>query len=398
MTLEGGADGSAGGAGGSGSGSSRSGDGSSPSGANPLDSAAARGAVDHSGMLELIAGIPDQIADAWVRTRAFELPASHRGLRAVAMLGMGGSAIGGDLVAGIWSDRLTASLTIVRGYDLPAWVDASTLVVASSNSGNTEETISALGAAVARSCPIVAVTTGGALTEAARRAPFPLLAFPGGGMPRAAVGYSVTLLAGLLERAGLLALTDTEVEGAIAAARAAISAYGPDAPTTANPAKELAWLLLDRLPVVESSGFLAPVARRWKTQFNENSKSTAIWEELPEATHNTVVGYPRPEILADHTYVVFLTSELEHPRNRLRAALSGAALYDAHIGYRNVSITGEGRFGQAISAIVLGDYVTTYLAVLYGIDPTPIEVLSGIKEVLAAADLEVGGTSPKAKP
>jgi glucose/mannose-6-phosphate isomerase len=308
---------------------------------------------------------------------------------------MGGSAIGGDLVAGIWSDRLRVPLTVVRGYDLPAWVSPTTLVIASSNSGNTEETLSALGTALQRKAPVVAIATGGALATAAGRASLPLLSFPRTGMPRAAVGYSVGLTAGLLERAGHLDLADDEVEAAAAAAAKAVAAYGPEVPTSANRAKQLAWSLLDRFPIVEAAGFLTPVARRWKTQLNENGKTSAAWEELPEATHNTVVGYPHPEDVRDHLYVVFLASSADHPRNRVRAALSIAALDDESIANDRVVFEDRGRLAQAMHAIVLGDYVSTYLAVLYGADPTPIEVLDRIKEALAAAEFDRAAGSPR---
>jgi glucose/mannose-6-phosphate isomerase len=371
-----------------------SGDGVIPVGRSPVDDPVLRRSVDRADMLGAIAGIPDQVADAWRLTCDLVLPQSHVGVRSVAVLGMGGSAIGGDLVAGIWANRLRAPLTVVRGYELPAWVDTSTLVVASSNSGNTEETISALGAAVERGSPIVAVTTGGALRTASERGGFPLLSFPGGGTPRAAVGYSIVLLAGLLERAGLLELESGEVQEAAAAARGAIAAYGPTVATEGNLAKQLAWTLLDRLPVIEAGGFLAPVARRWKTQLNEKGKSNAAWETLPEATHNTVVGYPHPEVVIDQLHVVFLESPLDHTRDRLRAALSIAALDDAHIGHSRARVTGGSRFAQALKAIVLGDYVSTYLALLYGTDPTPIDALVRIKEAMAAADLDVRGPDP----
>jgi glucose/mannose-6-phosphate isomerase len=360
-----------------------------------LDNLAVLEGADRSGMLGLISTIPDQIADAWTRTRGLELPSAYRELRAVAVLGMGGSAIGGDLVAGIWSDRLRVPLIVLRGYELPAWVDASTLVVASSNSGNTEETLTALGVALARKAPIAAITSGGALATAARRASMPLLTQPASGMPRAAVGYAVTLLAGLLERAGMLEVEEREIEAAIAHARSSSALWGPAVPTSDNPAKQLAWTLVDRWPVIEASGFLVPVARRWKTQLNENAKSSAACEEIPEATHNTVVGYPNPEPVKDHLFVVFLASALDHARNRLRAALSAAALDDAQIAHQQIAIEGENRFNQALSAIVLGDFVSAYLAVLYGTDPTPIEVLTGIKEALAAADLDVWPAAAK---
>jgi glucose/mannose-6-phosphate isomerase len=354
---------------------------------NALDEARLIAAADAGDMLGLIGRIPEQLRDAWRITRSLGLDDVHRGVSSAALLGMGGSAIGGDLVAGIWADRLRVPLTVVRGYDLPAWVSTSTLVIASSNSGNTEETLSALGTALQRGAPVVAVTTGGALATAAGRASLPLLSFPSVGMPRAAIGYSVGLTAGLLERAGLLELTDEEIEAGAASVDRAVAAYASTVPTADNRAKQLAWSLLDRLPIIEAAGFLAPVARRWKTQLNENGKSTAAWEELPEATHNSVVGYPQPEVVRDHLFVLFLASSLDHPRNRVRTALSIAALDDESIGNDRVVFEDQGRLAQAMHAIVLGDFTSAYLAILYGLDPTPIDVLTHIKEALAAADL-----------
>jgi glucose/mannose-6-phosphate isomerase len=342
-------------------------------------------------MLAAIATWPDQVRDGWQRTRSLALGNRHREVSAVAVLGMGGSAVAGDIVRGIFADRLRAPLMSVRDYELPLSVGPTTLVVASSYSGATEETIAALTTALERRCPVAIVTTGGPLLEVARRAELPFLAFPGGGQPRAALGYGIILLSGLLERAALLDGADrleAEVEAAAAAAAVTAQRCGPDIETDRNPAKELAWALVDRLPVVEASGFLAAVARRWKTQFNENGKTMAVAEELPEATHNAVVGYAQPEALRERLFYVFLASPGDHPRNRLRAALSAELLGATGIAHQVVPVGGEGRLAEACSSIVLGDFVSAYLAMLYGLDPTPVEAIGTIKERLA----EVGET------
>ena len=351
-----------------------------------LDDVEALRRLDRGDMLGAAAGLPAQVRDAWSITRSLTVPDSHRGVSAVAVLGMGGSAIGGDLVRAIWADRIRVPVEVVRGYDLPAWVGPSTLVVASSYSGTTEETISAFGQAAARKAPSAIISTGGTLLEVARRAGLPHLAFPGGGQPRASVGYATTLLAGLLERAGLLELSDAEVEAAAASADTRVAASAPELPTIDNEAKRLAWIIVDRQPVIEASGFLGAVARRWKTQLNENGKTSAAWEELPEATHNAVVGYPQPDTLRDHLVVVFLESEGDHERNRLRARLSRELLEASGISSEVVPVTGEGRFGQALDAIVRGDFASTYLGALYGVDPTPVESISMLKAALARAD------------
>jgi glucose/mannose-6-phosphate isomerase len=352
--------------------------------ASILDDAAAMEQADPGGMLALVAEFPDQVAEAWRISRGLELPWGPP--RAAAVLGMGGSAIGGDLVRGIWSDRLSVPLEVIRGYDLPAWVDRETLVIASSKSGATEETISALSVALERRCPVVVVTTGGPLRGVAERAGLPLLTYPAHGTPRSSVGYSMGILAGILERAGVLALGEPEVAVGVADAREAGVACQPGVPTADNPAKRLAWSLIDRYAIVIASGFLAPVARRWKAQLNENGKASAAFEELPEATHNTVVGFERPESLRDHLYVVLLESQLDHPRNLLRAKLVGELLKTAQISHQFIRATGQGRLGQALSAITIGDYVSVYLALAYAVDPSPVSVIEHIKRQLATAD------------
>jgi glucose/mannose-6-phosphate isomerase len=355
-----------------------------------LDDLPALARLDASGMLGASAALPGQVRDAWARSRALVLPEPHRAARSVAVLGMGGSAIGGDLVRGIWSERLRVPIEVIRGYDLPAWVGPDTLVVASSYSGATEETISAFGQAVERRAPVAIISTGGTLLDVARRAGLPHLSFPGGGQPRAAVGYAITLLCGLLERAGMLEVGDDEVAAAVATADAAVIAYAPEVPTPDNAAKQLAWAIVDRIPVIEASGFLAPVARRWKTQLNENSKSVAAYEELPEATHNAVVGYPQPDGLRDHQLVVFLESDVDHPRNRLRAELSRELLDASGVSHQVISAVGPSRFARALDAIVLGDFTSVYLAGLYGIDPTPVDAISELKQAMALSDRAPG--------
>jgi len=355
-----------------------------------LDAATALGRRDPGGMFGRIAEFPRQIRSAWAISRELTLPEGHRSARAVAVLGMGGSAIAGDLVRSIYADRLRVPLVSVRDYALPAWVSSDTLVVAVSHSGGTEETISALSAALERRCPVAVITTGGPLGDVAARVDLPRLLYPDESMPRAALGYTLMLICGLLERAGMLDIDEREIDEAIAATSAVVAACAPDAPTGGNTAKQLAWTLVDRLPIIEASGFLAAVARRWKTQINENAKSIAAAEELPEATHNTVVGYEQPETLRDHLYVVFLASSSDHPRNSLRASLSTELLAAAGISYQVAPLGGDGRLGQACAGICLGDYVSAYLALLYGVDPTPVEAIAHVKSGMSAAELDNG--------
>lgn len=354
---------------------------------NVLDEVAALGRRDPGGMLRLVADMPRQMEWAWRHTRGLGLAEMHRNAQAVALLGMGGSAAAGDIVRGVFQERLKVPVVSVRDYELPAWVGRDTMVVAVSHSGGTEETISALGTALERRCPVVVVATGGPLRDVAERVDLPRLVYPDEGPPRAAIGYTLGLLAGLLERAGFLDVTADEVRSAADAARAVTAACGSDAPTESNVAKQLAWSLVDRMPIIEAAGFLAPVARRWKAQINENAKSMAAAEELPEATHNAVVGYEQPDNVHDHLYVVFLASSSDHPRNSRRASLSADLLGAAGISHQTVSVGGDDRFGHAAAGIALGDYVSAYLALLYGVDPTPIDAIAHIKSGMSDDEL-----------
>ncbi|HXQ96553.1 MAG TPA: bifunctional phosphoglucose/phosphomannose isomerase [Candidatus Acidoferrales bacterium] len=356
-----------------------------------LDDAAAIARYDSEGMLAAIPRLAGQLTDGWARSRALELPASHRGPSTVVVLGMGGSAIGADLVRGIFSDRLRVPLVTVRDYDLPRFAQPPMLVVAASHSGATEETLSALSQAISRGCPVAAITTGGPLLVAAHKGGLPYLEYTGESQPRASVGSGIALLAGLLERAGCLDAGEQEFVDAAEAVGEMAARCGPGVATESNPAKQLAWSLVDRLPVVEAGGFLAAVARRWKTQLNENSKSIACWEELPEATHNAVVGYEQPETMHERTFVALLASPDDHPRVALRRSLTADLLAERQVGHEVVVVGGRGRLAQAASAIALGDFTSVYLAVLYGLDPTPVAAISYVKEHLALADPHMTG-------
>ena len=182
-------------------------------GASILDDVAAMGRADTEGMLGYLEGFADQVAGGWRIARELELPWETP--RSVALLGMGGSAIGGDIVKAVWADRISAPVEVLRDYELPAWVGPDTLVIASSKSGDTEETLRQLESALQRRCPVICVSSGGALRRVAEAAKLPLVTFPAEGSPRASVGWSLGIVAGILERAGVLELEDAEVERAV---------------------------------------------------------------------------------------------------------------------------------------------------------------------------------------
>lgn len=348
-----------------------------------LDDVATYERLDPAGARERIAELPRQCRDAWELSRRLDLPSALRKAQAVVVLGMGGSAIGGALVAGLVAEDCPVPILSVGGYDLPACAGPDWLVVASSYSGNTEETLSTLDQALARGCPVIGVTTGGRLATMAEERGFPLIRFDYHSTPRAALGYSFTLILGLLCRLGLLPDYGPDLEEAIEVMEAWQKEIRPQVPTPRNPAKRMAGQLVDRLPVVYGAGFLAPVARRWKGQFNENGKNWAFWEELPELNHNAVVGYGLPEGIRERVAVLMLRSSFDHPLIQARWEATQELLLQEGVMMDVVWGRGESRLAQMLSLIHFGDYVSLYLAMLNESDPTPVPPIDWLKQRLA---------------
>ena len=343
--------------------------------------------MDPDRMMDRILDLPRQCADAWAIAKAVQLPVEYARVDGVVVLGMGGSAIGGDLARTLVIDELAVPLQLVRDYNLPAFVGPNTLVVASSYSGNTEETLSAFQQALDRGCKGLVITAGGSLEQIAKSRSLPLIHFAYNAQPRAALGYSFVLLLGALTVAGLIKDRSSELAEAVLVLEGMRDELGPASPESRNEAKKLARRLHERLPVVYGGGLLSEVARRWKGQINENSKAWSFFEVLPELNHNAVVGYENPSSLASKVHVLFLDSDLNHPRIRLRQKITQDILSQRGVSFETVQSRGRSALAQMLSSIYFGDFASYYLAMLYRSDPTPVKVISFLKGELDKARL-----------
>lgn len=292
------------------------------------------------------------------------------------MVGMGGSAVAGDLLQGLWHERAPFPVHVVRGYTLPAWIGPGSLVIASSYSGGTEETLSAFAAARSRGARTLAVTSGGRLGEESVRAGIPWVRIPLGFPPRAALAYLLIPVLAVIE-ASWPALGRTgerdEVVGVLARLGAEL---GPEAPLAGNAAKQLAIWLAGRTPVVYGTDVTAPVAYRWRTQLEENAKVLALSGSLPEMNHNAVEAWGGAP--GEHWAVVFLRDDTEHPRVARRAALT-RSITEARVPTREVWAQGEGRLARLLSLVLIGDWASYYLALLRGVDPWTVDTLDAFK-------------------
>lgn len=341
--------------------------------------------LDPQNMMGHIDAWPIQLEQAWQAAQTLPLPNSARRARQIVLCGMGGSAIGGDLLAALISASSPVPFSVLRGYDLPAYVTGpDTLVIASSNSGNTEETLAAAEIALGRGVQLLALTTGGALAEHAEAHGYPLWQFAYKSQPRAALGWSLGLLIGLAHRLGLAPALEADVAEAVALLTEFRAVYTSSSPIAQNPAKRGAGQLIGRLPVFFGSGLFEPVARRWKGQINENAKAWAQAEALPEANHNLVAALEFP---ADHDLpiaAVFITSpQYDHPRVTLRHQLTFRMCLENAIMADTFVPQGISALAQMAHAILYGDYVSYYLAVAYEQDPTLIAPILELKDMLA---------------
>jgi glucose/mannose-6-phosphate isomerase len=334
---------------------------------------------DPQGMLEHIDGLPDQLETAWSLGQSQSLP-DWAGIRQVVLCGMGGSAIGADLLAAYAGRTARVPLLVWRNYDLPAFAaGAGTLVVTSSHSGNTEETLTAFEAAVHRGARTLAISTGGELARRAQQAGIPHWRFEHRGQPRAAVGFSFGLLLAALSRFGLLPDAGAELKAAAVAMREQAGSLKANVPVVRNPAKRMAGQFVGRWPTVLGAEILAPVARRWRTQIAELAKAVAQFEELPEADHNLVAGVVNPEALCAKTMVVFLQASLNHPRNRKRVEATREILMVEGFNTDVIEAPGESPMAQQWTCLHFGDYTAYYLAMAYGVDPTPVAAIEHLK-------------------
>jgi glucose/mannose-6-phosphate isomerase len=338
--------------------------------------------IDSGDMIGRVRELPRQLALARRVAAAVKLPVSHTEVETVCVLAMGGSAIGAELVEGIAGDRLRVPLMVHRDYGLPAWAGERTLVIAASHSGETVETVSGAEEARRRGLPLVVISTGGALGTAATADGTPYLRYESPGQPRAAIGFGIGLMHELLARAGLLVDPDP-LGPAVEAVEALLERNAPSVETDASPAKQLAWSIFGRIPIIYGAGRMAPVAHRWKTQMNENAKAWAAFEPMPEANHNAIEGSLNPRELSDALYVVELRDPTEPPDIAARYAVVNELLGERATNRSVVWAEGPSPLARVLCGVAFGDLVSVYLAILYQTDPTPVTLLAMLKERLA---------------
>jgi len=342
--------------------------------------------LDTLNMIGEIDNLPDQLGYAYQLGMKHDLP-DWEDFKQVVIAGMGGSAIGADLLASYCAPVSPIPVSVHRDYGLPLFArGAETLVICSSHSGNTEETLDAFEAARKTGCRIIIVSTGGELAKRAEENKTPLWMFDHAGQPCAAVGFSFGLLLAMFQRLGFIPDQKDAMDDALAFMKRTQQHLRPDVPAVKNPAKRYAGQLMGRWVTFMASGLLTSVARRWKGQINEIAKAGANFEFIPESNHNTLAGTLNPqETLNAHTMTLFLCAPSDHPRNRLRSDLTRKTFMLEGMNTDYVDARGNTPLAHMWTLILFGDYMAYYLAMGYGVDPTPVKALVDFKEAMKEA-------------
>jgi len=340
-------------------------------------------AVDRSGMYSLLKNFPAQVREAVDIGRAARLPSRIAGIRQIVLCGLGGSAIGGDLLRSALARDLDIPFSVNRTYTLPASVGPGTLVIVSSYSGNTEETNAAHREALRRKAKLLCITSGGATRRLAEKHRSPLISIPPGLPPRAALGYSFFPLLIALGRLGCIPDRRRDIRETVEVIDRLAGVYGNPDPG-ANAALQLAGKLRNRVGVIYSSTErFDAVGTRWRGQIAENGKSLAFGHVLPEMNHNELVGWKALTGPMSEMQVVFLRDRGDHPRIALRMDLTRGVIARTTSHVDEVWSEGESLYARMFSLVVLGDWVSYYLAILHGEDPTPVAVIDTLKNELS---------------
>ena len=338
--------------------------------------------VDESGMLGDLVKTPDYCRDAIKRAKQVDV-SERVNPKNIVIVGMGGSAIGGEILHDWLRDTLPIPIEVCRDYTLPAYVNKDTLVFANSYSGNTEETLTAFLTAIQRKCTVAAVTSGGQLEAFCKKLQVPHVIVPSGLQPRVAVPYMFFPLPVLMEKLGIISNMDDELEEAIAVLEKVSKANAPDVATENNKPKQLAVELMGTIPVIYGFRQYNSIAHRLKAQFNENSKIPSKSDAFPELNHNETVGYEAPETLSK-THSVILIRDPQEPteiRNRIETTKNLA--FTRANKTLEITAEGKGKLAKMLSVMCTGDYASVYLAILQNKDPSPVKIIDKVKTELA---------------
>jgi glucose/mannose-6-phosphate isomerase len=339
--------------------------------------------LDNSNMYQAIKYFPEEIEDAIKIGKGAKVRINVKGIRNILLTGLGGSAIGGDLLRSYLSGQISVPFIVNRFYTLPRFVDKNTLVIVSSYSGNTEETISAYKDAIKKKARVLCITTGGVVEQMAQKYNHPVIKIPKGYSPRAALAYSFFPLLVVLGKLRICSAKSVEMKETVELLKSISEAFSNPESLDNAPFK-LAERLKDKLPVIysETEHFDA-VNLRWRGQFAENAKQLAFGHVLPEMNHNELVGWRVLTNLMKQMDVLFIRDSKTHPRVKIREEITNQVIAQYAAQTKEIFSEGKSLLSRMFYMIHFGDWISLYLAILNNVDPSPVEVIDYLKNELS---------------
>ena len=340
--------------------------------------------IDKSNMLGTVAGFPEQIIEAKEIVNSSSLDSFYK-INEIVMSGMGGSAISGDIIQSLLRDRMDIPFFVTRQYDLPKWVNKNTLVITQSYSGNTEETLSTFKHAYQKRSKIICISSGGKLQEFCEKREVPHIKIPSGYPPRAATGYILFSSLYALKKIGILKIDiESEIKETISITEDFRNHNKKEISEKDNISKQIANKIFKTIPQVYGFNIYSPIARRWCTQFNENSKIICRYDEVSECNHNDIVGWSmNPQATKNFTCILFRDDEYESIYMSKRLDFMKKLFQEVAGKVVEIQTHGKKRLAKMMYTMYLGDFISCYLAILRKIDPTPVDAITELKNELS---------------
>ena len=339
--------------------------------------------IDIGNMFGVLKNFHNQVKEAITISNKFDFSAINVSLlRNIIITGLGGSAIGGDLIRSYTYYEINIPVSVNRNYTLPSFANKDTLVIVCSYSGNTEETISALKEAILKKCRIICLTSGGEIEKIAKKGKITCFKIPGGLQPRCALGYSFFSLMTIFQRLGFISKKNKDIENTVKLIEKGSAVYS-SLNIEKNPAIKIATALLGKLPIIYSStDTLDIVNLRWRGQFSENAKVLAYGNLYPEMNHNELVGWNLNKDILRKIVVIFLQDKSDNARIKLRMKITKNIIKNYCDNILILESDGKSKLERIFDLIYLGDWVTYYLAILNNTDPTPVDAIETLKKQL----------------
>lgn len=352
-----------------------------------LDDLAQITKLDEGNILGSIERLPEQIEDAWKEIKELDLPESYSSAKNIVVAGMGGSALGGRIVHYLEFRNLRAPIEVVTGYHLPNYVNEETLVILSSYSGGTEETVNNAYDAIKRRAKIIGITTGGKLMEILIGEKLAMYLIDPknnpSGQPRMGLGYSISSILGILSKLGFINTTEQDIKDSIERTENFVKEFGVRTHTERNLAKKMAEKFTSKLPILISSEHMVGVTHAFKNQLNENSKTFSMHFEISELNHHLMEGLKYPSKARELIRFLFFESKNYYERNAKRYPITQDVVKQNGFEYEVYKMSSANRIEEVFEVLVFGSFVSFYIALLHGIDPSPIPWVDYFKQKMS---------------